>query len=354
MSSINSVNLEEEKDVSTLEMSPEELFSGITGPVFNYTDKPLSIDDLNRLSTPKHVKDDLYKIVIDGKKYDYNTQKARDYMLSRYKQKFKIDPDNFFGFDQGKNTCWFNSTCMALFANTYGIEYFNYFRKFMVTGKNVHGDKLDESYAKPLWLLNAMLDSIYRGNRITGDYPNQLVIGLYNAFKGNIFQGKPGKGYNSAAFIEEMLSSIDLNKMRIAYLFNNFIPGKVSMIEYLRRSKIVNQYNVLYFTLRHMDKQRIPLTFTNGDAEFKLGSAILYNNLTKKRVGHAIAGLMIDDVPYIYDGEFAKMNRTLQKIDWTVIVTDNEEVVIPYGNEKKSDGNTYGGYICFPIYFRIR
>lgn len=358
MESINSIP---ERSVSTKPMSdesPDNLYSGITGPIFNYTDKPLSINDLDRLSSVKHARDDIYSVIIDGKRYNYDTPKAREYMLKRYKQKFTINPKNFYGFDQGNNTCWFNSTCMALFCNTYGMEYFNYYRKFMVSGKDVHGTKLDPSYSKPLWLLNAMLDTVYRGNRITGDYPTQLVVGLYNALKGSIFEGKPGKGYNSASFIEEILSSIDLNKMRIGYLFGNFRPERsLTMKEYLQKSKIVNQFNILYFRLRYTDNQRLPLTFKNGNAVFKLGSALLYNNLTKQKVGHAIAGIMINNEPYIYDGEVAKLNKPIMKIDWTKIITAREEIIGRDDVEitpKNRSMHTYGGYLTYPIYYRVR
>lgn len=337
------------------------LNSGICGPtnILRLESAPRTAS--GPLSTPQLCAD-MFELNIKGKCYPYDSKEVIDYLMKRYKRKPKLNPERLYGFIQGRSTCWFNATMMALFANTSGVEYFNYYRKYMITGEDVDGNKLDTNIHKALWLLNISLDGIYRESHIA--LGPDKIIELTRLVKNHAkrFTNKPYVAGSPIELIEDLFANIDFSKLRIInirsisfYLKDTKIPEDVNIVtEYLTKSKLVPQYNVLYFQVgnEHITNgnKHIPLEFTNRGKVYRMDSCLLFNLATKDKKGHVIAGLRINNEFYVYDGEMAKVSRTVIKLDWTKTLR-GEYMSIP--GVKEGDGNKYGYYVV-PFYFRVR
>jgi hypothetical protein len=331
---------------------------------------PIAACDVNDDGRGIHA-DSVFNIVIPSQRdagrvcVPYNHPDAKQYMLSVYKAKPNINPNNIYGPQQGQENCWFNGFFMAFFIGDFPMKFTSYYRKFMILGTDSKGNELSEPLKKAAWGINFLVEYTLRGKIVR---PAKTVIDY--AFQGG-FQQKYGNTGNPLTLFNDLLSRIEYNKVKIADVFfsnkyqtqlseynskNNARDNardNINDIDVLRKMNIVNTSDIIFVKAANNTPYKKYMKLNN--VLYELGSAMFQvflknpNDDTDDGGFHLIAGLKINGQYYLYDSNETSEGKTIRHYNWVKrLVEDKQSDRLAFDTTIEPD------YIRYYFYYRVR
>ena len=327
--------------------------------------------------------------LLEGKKgrcLKWDSSELKDIMLRNFTKKEVVDCNKIIGPKQYLSNCWFNTFFMAFFISDSGRKFFRHLRQFMIKGKILDyktGEEIDmdTELKKPMFMLNALIESCLSGNTIGALNTNEIIRTLHDIKKYN-FIGI-NKAHNPITFYTAI---IQLNKGTIhikkVYLSNVRVDDtihKLSIDNYVRqysttlsKSKIkYDQAPDLYIIEKqsfnrkerkeiNKDPKKIPKymrdlkpLLTIDGVSYKLDSAVLRDNSSE----HFSCYITCGDKEKWFDGAGL---RRMTNYRWKHLITTNKSV----DDSKYTGGVDITGYnsmewnfvyeYCSFFYYRVK
>ena len=297
----------------------------------------------------------------------YNTQAARDAMISTLKANKPLVCSELIMPVQDQSNCWFNTWFAAFFVSDKGRKFFRYLRQYMINGKTLDGQSIQpKSLANTLRLLNLCIEATYNNSGLAEPAlvinTNSVIrslhasIDAFTASRRGDREGFPAPGStgNPFNFYNILVSYLSDHLVRIGTVWKEssveHTGGKITRVKGVSEKDVVVmrtydnldpgrvRRNVVIFS----SKLEAPLSFPSTDAKYKfvLDSVIVRDI----RGRHFVALVTCNGNQMGYDGAGL---TALRPFMWKALVSSKKQWKLPGSRVTCSFTESYCEYVYY-------
>lgn len=280
--------------------------------------------------------------------------KTAIHRLDKYND-ISLDGNLIKGLIQFKDNCWFNSLLMCLFFSDRSRKLMNDKRRIWITTKTTNATKK--------YILNVftyLMEIPHYNSNLVNNIDSNMILKHLHSFDKDIFDHSGYTGGNGILYFNKLLRLLgfmlsEFLEIRVIYVdadnttyiqVNDKVVHKHSglieenYINNLVTDNVSNNHKMLALYVSGIPIYKMPQSF----GKMRLDSIYLSNfrnDISDSR--HAVAGIMCNNYPFLYDGQRALMDKMLKPFKWSIksktssfAMTYNTESIMGYNFDKGS------------------